>query len=235
MGRRIWARTVGAAAVATVLAACSQGGGAAKDPERSSSSTASVRPSGPSGPSGPSAREQARERVESHRQQVLTKIATGTKAPDGEGLSVVGAYPQSTAFFWSTADGRYCIAIYDPSHHTVQCHESTKPFSRTPKLIRLYETDFGSPGGYVLLVAADRETIRTVTCGGAPVEFREIRVNGKADTQRTVYALKFEGWTAGVLKVRVARGDSVHATDLALATSDDEVPPDSDWHSCGAS
>ncbi|MFF8483019.1 hypothetical protein [Streptomyces antibioticus] len=229
MGRRIWVRTAGAVAVAAVLAACSQGGGAAKEPERSSSSTASARPS------GPSAQERARERVELHRQQVLAKIATGTKAPDGEGLSVVGTYPQSTAFFWSTADGRYCIAIYDPSYHTVQCHESTKPFSRTPKLIRLYETDFGSPGGYVLLVAADRETIRSVTCGGAPVEFREIRVYGRTDAQRTVYALEFEGWTAGVLKVRVGRGDGIHATDLALATSDDDVPPDSDWHSCGAS
>ncbi|WP_107429241.1 hypothetical protein [Streptomyces sp. Amel2xC10] len=213
----------------TALAACSQGGGAAKEPERGSSSPASVRPS------GPSAQEQAREQVESHRQQVLAKIATGAKAPDGEGLSVVGEYPQSTAFFWSTPNGRYCMAIYDPGHHTVQCHESTKPFSRTPKLIRLYETDFGSPGGYVLLVAADRETIRSVTCGGAPVEFREIRMYGKTDAQRTLYALEFEGPTTGALKTRVSRADGVHTSTLPLAWSDDEVPPDSDWHSCGAS
>ncbi|MFE8015007.1 hypothetical protein ACFU3O_20000 [Streptomyces antibioticus] len=217
-------------AVAAVLAACSQGGGAAKEPERSSPSTASARPS------GPSAQERARERVESHRQQV-SALATGAATPDGEGLSVARRGTQSTTFFWSTANRLYCASAYSSTHQSLglRCLASVKPVSRTPELSRIDEVDFGPQGGYTLLVAADRETIRAVTCGDTAVAFREVRVTGDPGAQRTVYALELEGWTAGALKVRVSRADGVHTSTLPLAWTDDEVPPDSDWYSCGAS
>ncbi|MGW1326346.1 hypothetical protein ACWD64_27845 [Streptomyces antibioticus] len=144
---------------------------------------------------------------------------------------------QSTTFFWSTANRLYCASAYSSTHRSLglRCLASAKPVSRTPELSRIDEVDFGPQSGYTLLVAADRETIRTVTCGDTAVAFREVRVTGDPDAQRTVYALELEGWTAGVLKVRVSRADGVHTSTLPLAWSDGKVPPNSDWHSCGAS
>ncbi|MFC8348482.1 hypothetical protein [Streptomyces sp. NPDC057280] len=230
MERRTWVCTAGAMFAVALFTACSQGGHTSKPSkpptERSPSPTRAK-----------SAAPSAESRVAAHRQQVLTEYATGKDAPDDDGLSVVSSGPGGTVFFWSTADDRYCSATYYTSGaSTSACATSAEPLSRTPRLNRLYE---GSPysvrGGWGVFVAADRETIESVTCGGTPAVFWEIRAVQQGGARRTVYAMDFDRGTGGTVTARVRRADGVVTVDLPLGTPADDVPRDSDsWQVCEA-
>ncbi|MFB7368966.1 hypothetical protein ACFC0D_03880 [Streptomyces sp. NPDC056222] len=223
MRRQVWLRAAGAGLAGALLVSCSQGGHETKPPARTSQPA-------PHKSTPPPTQAQ----VESHRQQLLTQFAKGANAPDSEGLTVAGPGTQKIVFFWSTADRRYCVATFASSGLSTSRCRSGVPMGRTPQLHRLYEGDsFSTHGGYGLIVAADRETILSATCGGAPVPLRKIRVSAMGGAERTVYVMDFDGWTGGVLKTKVLREDGGRTVDLPLGVSHERVPRSDSWHSCG--
>ncbi|MFE1285229.1 hypothetical protein [Streptomyces sp. NPDC058751] len=165
---------------------------------------------------------------------MLSEISTSENAPDRAGLSPVSVGPRGTVFFWVTTDARYCSAFYGGTASALTC--STTPDDRispTPKLERLHEGDlYSARGAYGLIIAADRETIRSLSCGDKRLVVRKVRVIEAGDATRTIYGVELDTWTAGVLRAEVVRADGRHREILPLAASANDVPAGGSWQVC---
>lgn len=78
---------------------------------------------------------------------------------------------------------------------------STTPDDRispAPTLVRLHEGDvYSARGGYGLIIAADRETVRSLSCGGERLAVRSVRVIEAGDATRTLYGAELDKRTGG--------------------------------------
>ncbi|WP_432043857.1 hypothetical protein [Streptomyces cadmiisoli] len=165
---------------------------------------------------------------------MLDKIAKGDDAPDRAGLSLVSVGPRGTVFFWVTADTRYCAVFYAETASASSC--STTPddvISSVPTLDRLREGDvYSARSAYGLIIAADRETVGSLSCGNELLVVRRVRDIETEDATRTIYGVELDGPTAGTLRAEVVRADGRHTQTLPLGTKADEVTAGHGWHVC---
>ncbi|MEY9988550.1 hypothetical protein ABIE67_000582 [Streptomyces sp. V4I8] len=172
--------------------------------------------------------------MERHRQSVLSEIAKGDDAPDRAGLSLVSVGAKGTVFFWMTTDARYCSVFYAGTASASSC--STKPddvIRPAPALNRLHEGDvYSARSAYGLIIAADRETVRSLSCGDERLVVRRVRVIEAGDATRTIYGVELDGRTAGILRAEVMRADGRHTETLPLGITADEVTAGHGWQVC---
>lgn len=229
MGRR-WVRVAAAAVTVIASGALASCAGDARSAEPRGSKSASPRRQAPASPS----QESWQAQVERHREGVLSKISQGEDAPDPEGLSPVSVGAKSTVFFWVTTDARYCFAFYGGTASALTC--STTPDNRispAPTLDRFHEGDlYSARNAYGLIIAADRETVRSLSCGDERLAVRRVRVIEAGDATRTIYGVELDKWTAGVLRAEVVRADGRHTEILPLGTPADQVTAGDSWQVC---
>lgn len=235
MGPR-WARGVAAAVVVIVAGMfTSWSGGAAESRPAESRDSGSTSPQPQRKASASPSQESQQELVERHRRRVLDEIASGRDAPDREGLSLVSVAAGSTVFFYVTADGRYCSVLHSAAASASSCTaRPAEGIGPAPALERWFEGDTYAAGPAVgLIVAADRETVLSFSCGDERLALRKVRVIEARGATRTIYGVELDQYSAGVLRAEVARADGRHKETLPLGTKAEDLRAGSDWPVCG--
>ncbi|MFJ3654267.1 hypothetical protein ACIPPR_13270 [Streptomyces nigra] len=166
---------------------------------------------------------------------MLDEIASGRDAPDREGLSLVSAAAGSTVFFYVTADGRYCSVLHSAATSASSCTaRPAEGIGPAPALERWFEGDTYAAGPAVgLIVAADRETVLSFSCGDERLALRKVRVIEARGATRTIYAVELDQYSAGVLRAEVVRAHGRHKETLPLGTKAEDLRAGSDWPVCG--
>ncbi|MGW4751197.1 hypothetical protein [Streptomyces chartreusis] len=113
---------------------------------------------------------------------------------------------------------------------------STTPDDRispAPTLDRLHEGEvYSARSAYGLILAADRETVRSLSCGDERLVVRRVRVIEAGDATRTIYGVELDNYSAGILRAEVVRADGRHKEILPLGTPADEITAGASWHVC---
>ncbi|MEV7324016.1 hypothetical protein [Streptomyces sp. NPDC093970] len=154
--------------------------------------------------------------TEAARSALLAGLST-EDLPGHAGTATAAVGRGSALFLWATADDRFCFgdAASDGGFTSSTCTASARDtaFSARPTLIRL-ATTVAIGTSQTLVLGADRETVRSVTCDGAPLALR--RLDGVLDRRRALYAFDLPGETGGSVTVTVVRahGTAVEHVDL---------------------
>ncbi|MFG2883316.1 hypothetical protein ACGFYV_13620 [Streptomyces sp. NPDC048297] len=140
-------------------------------PVKSSAPAATTRPASPQDTAA--ARDKVIEAARTH----LLAHTNAADLPGPAGLVTDTAGPSSALFVWVTADRRFCSAgaaadggflaqTCVPSRYAVPAR------SARPGLVELLTAQW--VGGENHVFGTDHETVRSVTCNGEPVPFREL-------------------------------------------------------------
>ncbi|MEU8711219.1 hypothetical protein [Streptomyces sp. NPDC048663] len=193
----------GTGAVLLSAVACTAGGGP--------SGTRTSPAASPAHTASPRAATADRTRVVDASRTRLTAQLSDGDLPGPLGMSTAAVGRSAATFVWETADGHFCSgsAATDGGFITSSCLSERRdaPISARPRLVPLLSTFTFAE---VHVFGADRETVRSVTCGGSPLAVR--RLSPVLDGRRTLYAFDLSEPTAGRVTVTVVR-DGVTATE----------------------
>jgi hypothetical protein len=143
--------------------------------------------------------------IEAARSTLLAQMSV-KDLPGHAGTATASVGRRSALFVWATADGRFCsgAAGADGGYTVSTCTSSPgdTAFSSRPGLVPLV-TIAAIGTSQNLVIGADRETVRSVTCNGTPLTFR--RLKGVLDHRRALYAFDLPGQTGGSVTVTVVR------------------------------
>ncbi|MFJ2398552.1 hypothetical protein ACIOTI_38245 [Streptomyces sp. NPDC087843] len=154
--------------------------------------------------------------IEAAKSTLLAEVST-KDLPGYAGMATASVGQGAALFVWATTDGRFCsgtgAANGGSTVSTCTASPGDTAFSSRPKLLPL--VTMGAIGtSQNLVIGADRETVRSVTCNGRPLTFR--RLAGVLDSRRALYAFDLPGQTGGSVTVTVIRAHTTATEHVKL-------------------